>query len=232
MKRLLAFAALLPWAGAALAADLPPGRSPAAPSTAAPPPVFLFQGFYVGAQAGALRFADRTQDTYALTGSTLALAKSHGDSFTAGLRAGYDWRYDALVLGVVGDLSGARAVATAVDPFGVSIRNELGLQFSLRGRAGFTFDRFLVYGTAGLNYAQTRHKYDFGLATSSKNYFIIAPTVGAGIEYAITDHWSVNLEYRVSGAGARRETSTVLPGALVQHGAAVGETKIGLNYRF
>ncbi|OAI24861.1 hypothetical protein A1351_02420 [Methylosinus sp. R-45379] len=229
MKYLPILAAALLSFSTARAADLGARRS--APPALAPPPAFLYSGFYVGAQAGWLGYADRAH-VFAPNDVSLARVTARGGGFVGGVHAGYDWRVGPLVLGLVGDVSGARAVGNAFEPFGVAIRDQLGAQGSLRARVGYAFDRLLIYATGGLNVADARHDYRAPWASDSRHFLVAAPTVGVGVEYAFTDRWSGRLEYRVSGVGAPRETSRILPSTLVRHEAGAGAATVGVSYRF
>ncbi|MCA8986658.1 MAG: porin family protein [Planctomycetaceae bacterium] len=69
---------------------------------------------------------------------------------------------------------------------------------SLRGRLGMTFDRLLVYGTAGISFADY-HGFTRFIATGTEftdSTVMTAPTVGAGVEYALTDRLRMRAEYR------------------------------------
>jgi outer membrane immunogenic protein len=230
MKRLLVPAALLSSLHAAQAADLPTRGSP--PPVFITPPALLFQGFYVGAQAGALGFGDRTQEFSASNNASLARTTARSGSFIGGVHAGYDWRVGLLVLGLVGDVSGARAVNNAYDPFRVAIHNELGVQGSLRGRVGYAFNRLFIYATGGLNVADVRHDYRSALVSGLRHSVVGEPTVGVGAEYALTDRWSGRVEYRLSGVGTPRETSPILPSTIVRHDAGAGAITAGVSYHF
>lgn len=230
MKRLFVLIALLPPLAAAKAADLAVRAK--APPLLTPLPVPLFEGFYVGAQAGALGFGDRTLEFSASNNAELARATARSGSFIGGAHAGYDWRVGPLVLGLVGDVSGARAVNYLNDPFGTNIRSELGVQGSLRGRAGYAFNRLLVYATAGFNIADVRHDYRTDLVSESRHLLVGAPTVGVGLEYAVTDRWSGLLEYRLSDVGTPRETSPVLASTIVRHEAGAATITAGVSYHF
>ncbi len=51
---------------------------------------------------------------------------------------------------------------------------------SIRGRVGIAFDRFLVYGTGGAGF---------------QDFSDLGWVAGGGLEYAVTDNWSVGVEY-------------------------------------
>lgn len=231
MKRLAfiiatSFAAL----SGARAADLPSVQR--APSFT-PPSTFLFEGFYVGAQIGALGFADRSNIILAPTNGVLARGTSHGGSFVGGAHAGYDWHIDSLVFGLRADVSGAHAVNAGILPFGIGVRNAVDVNGSLRGRVGYAFDRLLVYASGGLNVAHVEHEYRSPFAFVRKDHIVAAPMVGVGAEYAFDDHWRGNVEFSVSDLRTGKEVSNPFNPALqTRHDAATGAVTLGVSYRF
>jgi outer membrane immunogenic protein len=113
------------------------------------------------------------------------------------------------------------------------------------GRVGYAFDRFLVYGKGGAAWANDR--YDAILFNQTAVIFGVAPpiafsasedrfgwTVGAGVEYAFWDRWSVKLEYNHYEFGGRRvnlvsTAGDILPLDIDQR---IDTVKVGVNYRF
>ncbi len=96
-----------------------------------------------------------------------------------------------------------------------------------RGRIGFTADRWLVYATGGLAYGEVSVS---GSATATGNGATctagVCPlaswsnrvtkagwTVGAGVEGAINDNWSLKVEYLHVDLGNVGTTLATLPGA-------------------
>jgi outer membrane immunogenic protein len=159
-------------------------------------------------------------------------------SFIGGLQAGHNWQSGRIVYGVEGDLkfmrnkediSGAHnEVFVGLIPGGDVVRTttanitiERLWEMSLRGRLGYTWDRLLVYGTAGL--AATSLKTDATItfttvspgvplpgsepvnltAGSSSNALYVGATVGAGFEYMFTPAITVGAEYRYTDFGKR-----------------------------
>jgi len=216
--------------GAAQGADLS-SRHAAPPLP--PPPVFLFEGFYAGAQVGAQGFADRSNTIFAPTNTVLARRTASGGSVIGGLHAGYDWHGGPFVFGLRGDVSGAHVVNAGVDFPGVGVVNRLDAQGSLRGRVGYAFGRFLVFASGGLNVAHVEHNYRSVFASVSKDHIVAAPTVGLGAEYAIDDHWRAHVEYRVSGLSTGKEISNPFnPLMQTRHDACSGAATVGVSYRF
>ena len=195
----------------ALAADLPARKSVPSP-VFTPAPAYSWDGFYLGLQAGFVW--DRVSNAgnyggYAwlaaplfpalatvpwAAGSTGANTKS---GFVGGGHAGYNWQMGAFVLGAEGDLEGASVWSGS-------------LRGSLRGRLGFAVDRALLYTTGGMAFggrngssAYGAYGYNYGGTSSSTR---LGWTVGAGVEYLITQNWSAGLEYRYSNFGANNST--------------------------
>lgn len=187
MKRLF-LAALVALAaaaqvGAAGAADLGV-RYPQQPYVKAPlyNPAFSWSGFYLGLNGGggwARSTWDRTGG-FDLSGGVI------------GGTAGFNWQTGQVVLGAEGDVdwSGLSGTTAAGCPAGCTTRNDwLG---TVRGRAGYAFDRFLPYVTGGLAAGDIRASPPGFSGASQTN---LGWTVGAGLEVAIAGNWSAKAEY-------------------------------------
>lgn len=220
------------FAGAASAADLPTRDVRLA---VAPPPSFLlFDGFYAGGQIGWAGFGDRTQSLFSPADILLTQTKSHGSSLIGGVHAGYDWRIGPVVLGVVGDINGADGVTNNADLFaGYAVASRTDVQGALRGRVGYAFDRMLLYVTGGVNFAHVERAYHALAAYQKYDHVAVQPTLGAGLEYAIDDHWSVGLEYIASGTYTPSEASNpLLPLLSTRHRGGNSSLKLKVSYRF
>jgi outer membrane immunogenic protein len=128
------------------------------------------------------------------------------------------------------------------------------------GRLGYTFGRLgqgMVYAKGGA--AWTRDKYEFyGQVSTTACLQIVLPaqcavntttitpfnfaasvtrvgwTVGAGVEWAFWDAWSVKLEYDYLDFGSRTVTfnDPVFGPATIDVSQHISEVKLGVNYRF
>ena len=158
----------------------------------------------------------------------------HGGSLIGGVHAGYDWRYGPLVVGLLGDISGASATNNNADAFfGYGVKNTLDVQGSFRVRVGFNYERVLFYVTGGLNVAHLRRDYQALLGSQNYQLIFINPTLGAGVEYALDSHWRVGLEYRVSGGASRAEAVNFAQPALqTRHRFGEGAATATLSYGF
>ena len=72
---------------------------------------------------------------------------------------------------------------------------------SVRGRLGYAFDNWLLFGTGGWAFTNIRHTNDFGAGDSFDNNRS-GWTVGGGIEYALTPNWTTRLDYRYFDFGS------------------------------
>jgi outer membrane immunogenic protein len=221
--------------GAAEAADL----SAPAPYEAPAAPAFTWTGFYVGGHAGYGwgDFGSEPTDAY---------GANQPDGFFGGVQAGYNFQFDnRLVVGIEADASfgslkdnGSFAMgepqeglfeldyATKIDTFG-----------TVRGRVGYAFDRVLPYATAGLGWARTELDFSndvtmggmpvISSAASDKQTFT-GWTVGAGLEYAITDNITAKAEYLYTDLGSKDFDL----GTPVSADLTLQTVKFGLNYKF
>src|SRR5688500_2178199 len=141
---------------AASAVDLPMRAAPPAP-VFAPVPVFTWTGFYVVGQVG---YGWNANDNdFVLPGGFDVLSGDfgyEGDGFLAGVHAGYNVQFGSFVVGVEGDIEGVFGDdddedVVIVGPGGDVVTNygfagsALDWQGSIRARAGFAFDRALIY---------------------------------------------------------------------------------------
>jgi len=192
MKRiLLASAAVLAMAGSAGAADLgaPYYRGPAY----APPQIYnSWAGFYLGLNAGGAWGTSSWDSASAPTGD---FDVSGG---MVGATLGYNWQFQQWVLGVETDLdwTNIRGSTTRNCAFGCNTNNNwLG---TLRGRVGYSWDRFLPYFTAGLAYGDIEASRP-GVASASSTEADWA--IGAGVEFAIAKEWTAKVEYIYADLG-------------------------------
>lgn len=242
-----AFAAAATFSAPAFAAEPPP----------VPPPVFTWDGLYIGGQIG----YGWGQDPVSWSGTANDLDPAAG-AFTAnpqgvigGAHVGYNYQYNPwLVFGLEGSVDGTSLKKTTVvpladfaaDTFGsATATSSAGVQGSIRGRLGMAWDRVLLYGTGGVAFTSFNTSM-----TDTAGFFTGVPgtyssiantragwTVGGGIEYAVTDNWWVRAEYRYSDFG--HTTDFLFPGVLpeggflaAQHHLTENQVQVGFSYRF
>lgn len=131
---------------------------------------------------------------------------------------------------------------------------------TLRGRLGWTFGSFLVYGTGGLAITDLKHEMtvgEYGFAASApcaggpgdnfcqpttKGSKTVGVTVGGGMEWAFANNWSLKGEYLYVDFGTAFSQSPLLNGAgtaqvgtnALTHNADLTAhiARAGINYRF
>jgi outer membrane immunogenic protein len=198
-----------PAAGADLSA------APARPAPAVPY-AFSWAGSYLGVNLGGAWSSLDLQATS--LGSRSSLSSSSNGAVIGGFQSGRNWQFGQLVLGFEGDTQftgPGRSVAVDA-PFGLlqagdAFKTKTDFTSSSRARAGWAWDRFMVYGTGGLATALIDVSASYGargpgspaFEIDRKNQFRFGYTVGAGIEYAVTDRTSLGLEYRYTDLGRK-----------------------------
>lgn len=156
-------------AGAAHAADVPYNYGGG--YAAAPAVQETWSGFYMGGLIG-YGFGDASG--------------FEPDGFLGGITAGINYQVDAFLFGVEADITAAGiSDQIALEEYNI---DWVG---TVRGRIGYAFDRFVVYGTGG--FAWTNAEYSTGGLSDSS--FHGGWTVGAGVEAALTSNISAKFEY-------------------------------------
>jgi outer membrane immunogenic protein len=143
------------------------------------------------------------------------------DGGVLGATLGYNWQHQSFVLGAEGDMSlfnvGSRG------PFGKFDHRWMG---TARVRAGYAFDRFLVFGTGG--FASTTTKFrQAGVGGDSETHY--GWTLGAGMEAAITDRISAKVDYLYTNFDTK--AYSIGPGN-VRVNPDTSTLRAGVNYRF
>jgi outer membrane immunogenic protein len=253
MKKLLlagvAIAGLVAGASAASAADLPVRSAPPPAPMIAAIPIFTWTGFYVGAQVG-YAWGDNNNDNipggaFVATpaGTLVPFDGGFGgdnDGFLAGVHAGYNYQFGSIVVGVEGDIEGVFGGddndfnGVLFDRFGnladvAFSANSLDWQGSIRGRVGFAFDRALIYATGGFAFGGVSGGFSQGLLDNNDDT-LTGWTLGAGVEYAITNNLTTRVEYRYtnfSGNDSVFNNINFGGGDLDFH-----TVRVGLSYKF
>lgn len=145
---------------------------------------------------------------------------------SGGFQAGYNHMLSPdFLVGVEADLTFADIDRRAT-PGGVPVRASTDWMSSVRGRAGWVFDRWMVYGTGGIALADV----EWASAGVSDSATSVGWTVGAGVEAAISERVSARVEYLYTDFG--RETFNLGGGTTLSSDLDAHTARIGLNYRF
>jgi outer membrane immunogenic protein len=223
MRRvLLASIALLSFGiGASVAADLP--RSMPVKAPAVVPMAYNWTGFYLGINGG---YGWGSSDW-----SGGIVGSNSPDGWLVGGTVGYNWQAlgSPWVFGLEGDIAWTDirdSFANATCVTGCETRlNWLG---TARGRIGYAWDRFMVYGTGGAAFGDIEANVGGLAGTSDTN---VGWTAGAGIEGAIGANWTAKVEYLYVDLGSVGCGATSC-GVPANVDFTTNVVRGGLNYRF
>lgn len=240
MKLCTAALTLLLATTSAMAADLPVVKSvePAAPVVTA----YNWTGFYVGAQAG-YAWGKSDWSGYADWASYGNFFKLDPKGAFGGAYAGYNYQFETpVVLGVEGDINGGDVNAKNVPITGLVVNqhgySKLKWFGSARIRAGYAIDRFLPYVTGGIAFGNYQYDTVFvegSCRRCSESANRVGWTIGAGVEYAITDNITARIEYRYSDYGTKKNGITnfaVSDLVSRQVDLKTNDVRVGVAYKF
>src|SRR5271166_3862868 len=155
--------------------------------------------------------------------------------FIGGGQAGYNWQTGAFVLGVETDFDGTSLSKSTNfvspgfagvgvpggllgDTLSVHAKASLDWLGTTRARLGFVAtpdNRLMIYATGGVAYAGG--SANFSVYDASNNFLLtgnpsssrVGWTVGAGVEYALTNNWTIKGEYLYADLGNTHFTTPV-----------------------
>jgi outer membrane immunogenic protein len=182
----------------ALAADLPARMEPVAP--VAYVPAFSWTGFYLGGELGWIQTDPKYTTGVLLLGAPFVVSSaSSRNGLTYGVLGGYNYQAGNLVLGVEGDFFGLTVGEiryTAITGDFLTAHSKWG--GSVRGRLGYAADRALFYVTGGAAFISNESSIPLTGISVGGDGTRLGWTVGAGLDYAITNNWFTGIEYRYS----------------------------------
>ncbi len=247
-------------AGPAVAADLGPRPAYKAPPFA---PVFTWTGCYIGGFAGGASGADvnatelSTSSGTFYNGTGTPYSYRTDASAIAGGTVGCNWQPGGTqwVLGVEGEGAYLHSKGSAVDPNSVAQfgsdtvdSTKIGDWYAVvAGRLGYAVGPWLVYAKGGAAFTKVNSSVidacntpgvcGTALITATGSSSPVSAAVGGGLEYALTDHWTVKGEYLWLGinpsfsvCGVASTGSTFCSAHTVGNGISTG--KLGVNYKF
>ena len=226
---LTALAILL--SGAAGAADLGKVALPPAPDL---PALYSWTGFYAGLQGG-YAWGDSRVRMSAPGGAFAPVSFRVGaDSAFGGAHAGFNYQLGGIVLVVEGDVEALNS-RSRFDGIGLSARVSQDWQGSARARLGLAFDRWMIYGTGGVSFTEYERRI-FAPGAGFGERLTSARTgwnVGAGVNFAFTDHLILGAEYRYTDFGRNRFASSgAFPGLTGSQELSSHSARASVAYKF
>jgi outer membrane immunogenic protein len=218
VKKLIAVAAAIAavgFIGSASAADMPL-KAVGAPLD----PGYNWTGWYVGANAGAHMSRDNdsatdSSDANFIPGNIVLLNQAAPfnltqSGFAGGGHIGYNWQSSNFVYGLEADFDALTGTVTRnliqpiiVDTVQFTDSAKDNWMSTARARAGFAFNQFLIFGTAGLAVSNWQLNHTFAQiagggttnGATSQTVTRAGWAVGGGVEYALINNWSIRGEY-------------------------------------
>lgn len=243
-------------ASAAQAADVVANREPA-PVVAAP--AFSWSGFYAGGQIGGswgdgsfgrdVKAANKEPPPGVFIDTKISEIKKksiNDGNFIGGIYAGYNYQFrNNIVAGIDVDFTWLNNTSRSNEniPFGEGRvdgyhnRVEQDWMTAVRARLGYAYERFLPYvaGGVAVTDVEYKHRY-FGDVTdiwfderSSASKTLTGYTLGAGLDYAMTDHIILRAEYRYIDFG---DKDFVLYGEKRNVETKSNDVRFGIAYKF
>jgi high affinity Mn2+ porin len=234
--RLLALLSAVAVCAPAKAGEIAPASKPAPAvwKSATGTPAYDWSGAYLGGNLG----YGRGGVASAVFDPSLDSRHNSFGSLYAGLQAGYNLvtAYN-LLLGIEADVSFANfyaddQIASRVTTGGTIVTEQIDTIAKARGRIGYTFDRWIVYGAAGFAWSQVRLLAQSGVQQAADKILQtrLGWTAGVGAEVAIAPQWSARLEYlydHLNGISA-----TFPSGTRYESAFNLQTLRLGLNRKF
>jgi outer membrane immunogenic protein len=198
---------------------------------------YNWSGVYVGGHAGGAN--SRVEWTFTTPTETL---DQGNNAFIGGAQAGLQWQWSNLVLGAevmyswasLEDSSGA-----ALQP-GISLTSEVNNLLLVTGKVGYAYENYLAYAKGGWARADVDFRSTVtatgALATSSsgrENGW----TAGVGLEYAISQHINIGVEYDYIRLNVDPRTQVAGPAGVagstaIDAGVDIQTVMARLNFKF
>jgi len=201
---------------------------------------YNWTGFYAGVHAG---YGFGNTD---FGNSDFGALDIQGKGGLGGIQLGYNQQIGNILFGIEGDFSfagfnGERSLTFA--PVTITQNSKIKWLSTVTGRVGFANGPWLTYAKAGVAWAKQDYGYLLTVTAPAETINMSVSErrsgwiVGAGIEYALANQWSVRGEYNFINFADRAFTATgtdSLSGPTYTNGHAMQNlhlVKLGLNYQ-
>ena len=187
--------------------------------------MYDWTGFYAGLNAG---YAFGGDDAVGVLPTYGNVGDLEIEGMFGGIQAGYNFQADSFVMGVEGDIQ-LSGISDEDDNGRVNSQNDNTYFGTLRLRAGYAWDRTLIYATGGLAYGGFDYSVDTPTANIDDDFARAGYAVGGGVEYAFDNSWTMKLEYLYANFGSEDledagETTVATPD--------FHSVRLGVNFRF
>lgn len=186
----------------------------------------IWGGGYIGGQVG---YSWAKNKLYG--GDDNISANSNG--FMGGVYAGYNWEFsNAYLFGLEGDINYSdlsKDTDIEVNNRGSVWNSRVEWEGALRARFGINYERWLPYIAGGLAFAGVKHNLTTGntdIGTAS--HTAVGFTIGAGMDYALTNNLLLRAEYRYSDYGKQ----DIVENSLVEAKLTTNNIRLGIAYKF
>lgn len=206
----------------------------------------IVMGGHLGGAWGKSDWSDPFNATNALGG--LTNVAGFGDQIRStgslgGIDINYNWQADKVVYGVgasmsAADIRGENTLFSGIG--GINGQTTINYLGTVVGKIGTTLNRSLFYINAGralLNttYSMNGNTNALSLGAGSETINSWGWTAGAGVEYALTNHWVSNVEYDYIHVPSRTlsvSSIVLINSQRITANQSINVFKVGLNYKF
>jgi outer membrane immunogenic protein len=201
---------------------------------------------YIGGQIG---YAWGNQTTTVFFPGGVRGFGTANDGVIGGAHVGYNVQFNQFVVGLEGSVDGSSlsrnvsgtVFVPTIGTTPVNVSSNVGIQGSIRGRLGYAFDRVLIYATGGVAFAGVDGSISTPFGYTSISNTRVGYTVGGGLEYAVTNNWSIRAEYRYSNFGTSSNNAAnswriaglgFTPYTSVSRRVNENQVQVGFSYKF
>ena len=205
-----------------------------APTLAAP--AYDWSGYYVGVFGGGGYGNHNLNNATGPAGNANFTANYSSQGALAGGEIGYNVQSGSFLAGIEGDYTWSDIKGDDSFALGANDATKLRGVGTLRARAGFTVDRWLMFFTGGWAYGDLLHtNTDPVLGVDQFAAHRSGLTGGGGIAYALTDNMIGKLEYRYYDFGAySRGGAPLTPNGQLPYtvNTTYSVMTVGLDFKF
>lgn len=149
-----------------------------------------------------------------------------------GIYAGYNWEFsNAYLFGIEGDINYSDLSNDAVMRFNNNYydwNSKVEWEGALRARFGINYRRWLPYIAGGVAFAGIKHNISNTTnGWDSTRRTSVGFTIGAGVDYALTNNLLLRAEYRYSDYGKKSLDQTTAENKLTTN-----NVRLGIAYKF